>query len=133
MRLPSKEQIEALRKEYPAGTRIELLAMADEQAPPPGTLGTVIAVDDAGSLVTKWDNGSGRNVLPDAGDRIKKQIMTEDVFNAIQSVRAGGRSNMLDLPAVQRLAYEAGYYGLVLYIADHPREYFHFILYGREP
>ena len=133
MRLPSKEQIEALRKEYPAGTRIELLAMADEQAPPPGTLGTVIAVDDAGSLVTKWDNGSGLNVILDAGDRIKKQIMTEDVFNAIQSVRAGGRSNMLDLPAVQRLAYEAGYYELVLYIEDHPREYFHFILYGREP
>ena len=72
MRLPSKEQIEALRKEYPAGTRIELLAMADEQAPPPGTLGTVIAVDDAGSLVTKWDNGSGLNVILDAGDRIKK-------------------------------------------------------------
>ena len=133
MRMPSKEQIEALQKEYPAGTRIELLAMADEQAPPPGTLGTVIAVDDAGSLVTKWDNGSGLNVILDAGDRIKKQIMTEDVFNAIQSVRAGGRSNMLDLPAVQRLAYEAGYYGLVLYIADHQREYFHFILYGREP
>ncbi len=133
MQFPSKEQIEALRKEYPAGTRIELLAMDDAFAPPPGTLGTIIAVDDAGSLVTKWDNGSGLNGILDAGDRIKKQIMTEEVFKALQAVRADGRSNMLDLPAVQRLAYEAGYYGLVLYIEEHPREYFHFILYGREP
>ena len=133
MKYPSMEQIEALRKEYPAGTRIELLAMDDAFAPPPGTLGTVIAVDDAGSLVTKWDNGSGLNVILDAGDRIKKQIMTEEVYNALMSVRADGRSNMLDLPAVQRLAYEAGYYGLVLYIEDHPREYVHFILFGREP
>ena len=35
----------------------------DEQAPPPGTLGTVLGVDDIGSLMMAWDNGSGLNVI----------------------------------------------------------------------
>ena len=37
--------------------------MDDEQAPPPGTLGTVLGVDDIGSLMMAWDNGSGLNVI----------------------------------------------------------------------
>ena len=64
MRFPNKEQIEMLRKEYPAGTRVELLAMDDQQAPPVGTIGEVIAVDDIGQLVMKWQNGSGLNLIP---------------------------------------------------------------------
>ncbi len=64
MRFPNKEQIEMLRKEYPAGTKVELLAMDDKQAPPVGTIGEVIAVDDIGQLVMKWQNGSGLNLIP---------------------------------------------------------------------
>lgn len=63
MRFPSKEQLERLRREYPAGTRVELLQMDDLQAPPIGTLGTVYGVDDTGSLLVNWDNGSGLNVI----------------------------------------------------------------------
>ena len=63
MKLPSKEQIEQLRAEYPNGTRVELLQMDDVQAPPIGTLGTVRGVDDTGSLLVKWDNGCGLNVI----------------------------------------------------------------------
>ena len=37
MKLPKKEIVDRLRKEYPAGTRIELLEMDDFQAPPIGT------------------------------------------------------------------------------------------------
>ena len=37
--------------------------MDDRQAPPPGTRGTVVGVDDTGSLLMRWDNGSGLNVL----------------------------------------------------------------------
>ena len=37
--------------------------MDDPQAPPEGTLGTVIGVDDTGSLMVNWDNGSGLNVI----------------------------------------------------------------------
>ncbi len=63
MRFPSRETIERVRREYPAGTRVELLRMEDVQAPPIGTLGTVLGVDDTGSLLMRWDNGSGLNVV----------------------------------------------------------------------
>ena len=63
MRFPNKEQIELLRNEYPTGTRVELLQMEDVQAPPRGTKGTVYGVDDTGSLLVHWDNGSGLNVI----------------------------------------------------------------------
>ena len=59
----SKAVVEKIRKEYPAGTRVELVSMDDRQAPPPGTRGTVLGVDDIGSLLMRWDNGSGLNVL----------------------------------------------------------------------
>lgn len=64
MRFPNKEKIEMLRREYPAGTKVELLEMDDRQAPPVGTIGEVIAVDDIGQLVMKWQNGSGLNLIP---------------------------------------------------------------------
>ena len=59
---PTREQVEALRQKYPVGTRIELLEMDDPQAPPIGTEGTVLGVDDIGSLMVSWDNGSSLNV-----------------------------------------------------------------------
>jgi hypothetical protein len=62
MRFPNKEILENLRKRYPAGCRVELLRMDDVQAPPIGTKGTVRGVDDAGSIMVKWDNGSGLSV-----------------------------------------------------------------------
>ena len=44
--------------------RIRLLHMDDAQAPPKGTEGTVVDVDDIGSVLMKWDNGSSLNLLP---------------------------------------------------------------------
>lgn len=63
MRFPSKEIVEQLRKEYPAGTRVELTRIDDVQAPPIGTKGTVKGVDDTASIMVAWDNGSGLNVV----------------------------------------------------------------------
>ena len=37
--------------------------MDDPQAPPIGTKGTVIGVDDIGSIMVSWDNGGGLNVV----------------------------------------------------------------------
>ena len=37
--------------------------MDDLQAPPAGTFGTVLGVDDTGSIMVRWDNGSGLNVV----------------------------------------------------------------------
>ena len=62
MRFPSRVVVESLRKRYPTGTREELLEMNDFQAPPIGTQGTVIGVDDIGSIMVRWDNGSGLSV-----------------------------------------------------------------------
>ena len=63
MTFPSSKTVERIRQEYPVGTRVELLRMDDLQAPPQGTLGTVLGVDDTGSLLMRWDNGSGLNVI----------------------------------------------------------------------
>lgn len=62
MRFPSKETVERIRKEYPVGTRVELVQMDDPQAPPVGTQGTVRGVDDIGSIMVVWDNGCGLSV-----------------------------------------------------------------------
>ena len=58
-----KEILEKLREEYPPGTRVELIRMEDIQAPPTGTQGTVIGVDDIGSIMVSWDNGSSLSVV----------------------------------------------------------------------
>lgn len=62
-KFPSRETVERVRREYPVGTRVELVRMDDAQAPPTGTLGTVRGVDDTASLLVRWDNGSGLNVV----------------------------------------------------------------------
>lgn len=62
-RTPDDKTLVKLRKTYPAGSRVELLRMDDPEAPPIGTKGTVKGVDDTGSLLVEWDNGSGLNVL----------------------------------------------------------------------
>lgn len=62
MRLPSRELVKHIRDAYPVGTRVELVQMDDPQAPPIGTRGTVLGVDDIGSIMVSWDNGSGLSV-----------------------------------------------------------------------
>lgn len=59
----NREIVERLRKQYPAGTRVELIRMEDEQAPPIGTRGTVVGVDDMGSIMVAWDSGGSLSVL----------------------------------------------------------------------
>lgn len=55
--------LDILRERYPVGARIRLVMMEDPFAPPIGTLGTVRGMDDIGSLLVAWDNGSSLNVL----------------------------------------------------------------------
>ena len=52
-----------LRINYPKGTRVELVKMDDMQAPPIGTHGTVTCVDDQGTIMVDWDNGSHLGVV----------------------------------------------------------------------
>lgn len=66
-----QEIVNKVRAQYPVGTRVRLLKMDDVQAPPIGTCGTVIGVDDIASLLVKWDNGSGLHVVYGV-DRVEK-------------------------------------------------------------
>ena len=72
MKFPDRKLVEKVRKEYPAGCRVELVQMDDVQAPPIGTKGTVYAVDDTGSICVHWDNGCGLNVV--YGEDIVRKI-----------------------------------------------------------
>lgn len=63
-KFPSKEIVEMLRKQYPAGTRVELVRMNDQYSKLiPGDRGTVDFVDDAGTIFCTWDRGSGLGVV----------------------------------------------------------------------
>ena len=63
MRAMTPEILASLRERFPQGARVELVRMDDLQAPPIGTLGTVFGVDDSGSIMVRWDNGSGLHVV----------------------------------------------------------------------
>lgn len=63
MQFPNRATVEHMREMYHVGTRVELLRMEDPQAPPIGTKGTVKGVDDTASILVRWDNGSGLNVV----------------------------------------------------------------------
>ena len=52
-----------LRINYPKVSRVELVKMDDVQAPPIGTQGTVTGVDDIGTIMVDWDNGSHLGVV----------------------------------------------------------------------
>lgn len=52
-----------MRKAYPVGCRVELVQMDDTQAPPLEQRVPVRGVDDTASIMVRWDNGSGLNVV----------------------------------------------------------------------
>lgn len=54
-------------------------------------------------------------------DKIREQILT---------IRDTGLTNMFDVNMVQRLAFDRGFYELVIYLEEHRSEYVHFILTG---
>jgi len=61
----SKETLERLRKVYPVGARVELVHMNDPYNTKlfPGVRGTVVSVDDIGTVHVRWDCGSSLGVV----------------------------------------------------------------------
>ena len=57
--------------------------------------------------------------------------MDNKVKEQIFAVRDTGLTNMLDFHAVQRIAFEEGYYELVAYIEENRKEYMQFIFTGQ--
>ena len=64
MKYPNKDYIEHLRRKYPPGTRLQLSWMEDEVAVPPGSMGTVEFIDDAGQIHMNWDCGRSLALIP---------------------------------------------------------------------
>ena len=74
---PSREEVKALRKRYPVGTRVVVDRMGDDPRPvPPGTGGMVVAVDDAGTVHCLFDGGRLLGLVPG-----------EDSFHAVSPER----------------------------------------------
>lgn len=59
-----RKQVERLKREYPAGTKVELQSMAGETQMPSGLTGSVLFVDDVGSIHVNWENGSSLALIP---------------------------------------------------------------------
>lgn len=63
--ITDRERVDRIRHRYPAGSRIVLNYMGDDPNPiPPGTKGTVIAVDDIGTVHCSFDNGRRLGLVP---------------------------------------------------------------------
>ncbi len=56
--------------------------------------------------------------------------MTETIRQQIESIRRSGETNMLDVNMVQRIANRRHYYGLVVYLEEHRKEYVKYIFTG---
>lgn len=129
---PDRKTVERIRAQYPAGTRVRLLSMDDPQAPPIGTEGTVLGVDDAGHIMMSWDSGGSLNLVYGV-DRFQSiPTMTDKVREQILAVRATGRTNMFDTNVVQVIADEMHFYELVVFIEEHKDKYARFILTGEQ-
>lgn len=129
---PDRKTVERIRAQYPAGTRVRLLSMDDPQAPPIGTEGTVLGVDDAGHIMMSWDSGGSLNLVYGVDRFQTVPTMTDKVREQILAVRATGRTNMFDTNAVQVIADEMHFYELVVFIEEHKDKYARFILTGEQ-
>ena len=68
----NEKRVAFLKKEYPAGTRVELVRMDDPYTKlQPGDRGTVREVDDIGTIHVSWDCGSSLGVV-DGEDEVMK-------------------------------------------------------------
>ena len=93
MSFPNTAKVNRIRGEYPKGTRVELVEMNDRQAPPSGTRGTVIDVDDMATIHVAWDNGSGLGLAYGEDsyrkltqEEIEEESQTEDISDEDDSM-----------------------------------------------
>ena len=131
MRIMSRKDVEALRKKYPKGTRVELVSLEDPYSRmPEGTRGTVDAVDDIGTIHVRWDNGSGLGIVPGVDTVRKVTEIGGSLKEQIVQVRDTGLVNMFDVKGVREVAEALDLDELVEYLDNGAEGYARFILYG---
>ena len=87
-----RQQKEHLNRMYPAGTRIELNWLCnDERDMPSGLRGTVVGMDDQPALLMKWDNGRTLSIFPDE-DSFRKLNPDELAEEQSEQQQEGGIS-----------------------------------------
>lgn len=59
---PNERIVKRIKESYPVRCRVELDRMDDVHAPAVGTQGTVMYVDDIGTIHVAWDDGSSLGV-----------------------------------------------------------------------
>lgn len=81
--LYNKNALKRLEELYPVGTTLRLIHMEDVRPVPPGTLGVVEYIDDAGQIHVRWDNGSSLALIPLVDDF---RIVLNDLRNYLFKV-----------------------------------------------
>lgn len=61
--MQNKYEVRKAKETYLPGIRVRLVKMDDAHAPVVGTEGTILGVDDIGSAMGAWDNGSSLSAL----------------------------------------------------------------------
>jgi hypothetical protein len=132
-KIPSQEEVAYLRRKYPEGTRITLKASLDDTfaEQKPGDMATVKGVDDAGSLLCAWDNGSSLSLIPGV-DKFEVQGVTDEVYEEIMQLRRlPDCPNMFDIKAVFELAIANDMLTLADFLFENTYTYTNFIITGQ--
>ena len=76
-----RAKVDAAKAAYPAGIRIELNYLCnDERDMPKGLRGTVVGVDDQPALLMHWDNGRSLSIFPneDSFRKLTKEEISQE-------------------------------------------------------
>ncbi len=90
--------------------------------------------DAAATIIPGWEKEQPAERIPADPKPTNKEefAMTEKIREQILAIRNSGEANMLDTRTVQYIANREGYYELVIYLEEHRKEYWNFIMTGSE-
>jgi hypothetical protein len=129
----SQEEVAYLRRKYPEGTRIILKSPLNDPyaEQKPGDMAIVKGVDDAGSILCAWDNGSSLSLIPGV-DNFEVQGVTDEVYEEIMKLRKlPNCCNMFSVREVFELAIANDMLTLADFIFENTYTYTNFIISGK--